>query len=299
SQSAERDFNTPALLTIGKRKDRKINSVDTYRTSWYPSTGSAPLEIETLARLDLTPEPEHADIFFHQYGHQQSQLFLCERSGDVWKWVPIQREHRHPHLKSHRLSIKPTGVLGWIYIQRLLNTLTPPVSKIQAKFAPGTYISFTTGVCSYLIFTMDSVSSTPTTGKCCGMLNPEERGQPSPQAAWLHYFAYPLKGTGLIDEADRLTFEVVALGWIQMAIGLLLTTGLGYAMYTLLTLSALIKLTSWVITAGRQVADGAGCLYQEMDRLARLWLVSLTEHIRLKLKEFILEPSSVIDSQPQ
>lgn len=114
SNSTVLDPDPPTALTVGKRMDRKINSVDTYRTVWYPSTGSAPVDADTLAQLDLTPEPRHADIFFHQYGLQQRQLFLCERRSDTHKWIPIEREHQHPQLKSHRLNIKPTGILGWV-----------------------------------------------------------------------------------------------------------------------------------------------------------------------------------------
>lgn len=104
------------LPIVGKRMDRKINLVDNYRTVWYPSTGNKPVDIDTLARLDLTPEPQHADIFFHQYEQQQSQLFIYDTA---WKWVPIKGGHQHPRLKSYRLNVKPSGALSWVKSQTL------------------------------------------------------------------------------------------------------------------------------------------------------------------------------------
>lgn len=54
---------------------------------------------------------------------------------------------------------------------------------------------------------------------------------------------------------------------------------------------------SWAITAGRLAGHVTISVYEGINQLARLWLVSLMEYARFKLKEFILEPSSVADFQ--
>lgn len=53
-----------------------------------------------------------------------------------------------------------------------------------------------------------------------------------------------------------------------------------------------ITARSWTIDSIHFVYEKISQLAEEISQLARLWLVLLTEHVRFKLKEFILEPAS-------
>lgn len=56
--------------------------------------------------------------------------------------------------------------------------------------------------------------------------------------------------------------------------------------------SLVITAGSGTIDATRFVSGKFSQLVEEFSQLAWLWLDLLTEHIRFKLKEFILEPTS-------
>lgn len=45
----------------------------------------------------------------------------------------------------------------------------------------------------------------------------------------------------MIDDTDRITLQIVVLGWIQMTIAAFLTVWIAYVLYTLITYSNLIK----------------------------------------------------------
>ncbi|KAF7971543.1 hypothetical protein HWV62_20858 [Athelia sp. TMB] len=101
-----------ALPKVGLKTDKAIRC-HTDRTVWYPSKGDIPLDIDTLAQLELKPQPNSGDLFIYICG-DDIQAFLFTGRHSQKKWVTVCSGHRHPYLGTHRLFVYPDGTPTWV-----------------------------------------------------------------------------------------------------------------------------------------------------------------------------------------